>query len=205
MKFLGRLLTLMSLLLTGVANAAYMGTYAVNNWTTILDGGSIDTSNAPHSITMTSGDAGSGVESYQLFVNQAATDSVISFSWDYYTADADGPSFDPFGWFTVDVNDTLSVSFNQLTEETMYIDPEDTESPIINNHQWGQHFFNVLAGQTFGFYAHSSDSLLGSAATRIFDFDAEPVAPAPVPVPAALWLIGAPLAGLLSRKRKNPA
>jgi hypothetical protein len=87
----------------------------------------------------------------------------------------------------------------------MYSDPQDPESLIINSHQWGQNFFNVLAGQTFGFYAYSTDSSLGSAATRIFDFNVEPASPAPVPVPAAIWLIGAPLLGLLSRKRRRTA
>jgi hypothetical protein len=205
MNTLSRLLPLVFLLLTGTANAAFMGHYSVNNWTTILDGGTIDTNGAPDSITMTSSDAGSGVASYQMFVNQAAEDSVIHFSWDYFTEDNDGSSFDQFGWFLVDVNDPLSVSFNQLSEETMYADPQDTDSPIINSHQWGDQFFVALAGQVFGFYAQSEDSLLGAATTRIFDFNAEAVAPAAVPVPAALWLIGAPLFGVLSRKRKKPA
>jgi len=205
MKFLLRFMAFLSLTLAGTAHAAFLGPYAVNNWSTTVNGGSIDITGAPNSVTMTSSNSGSMAESYQLFVNQAVADSVISFSWDYYTEDSDGPSFDPFGWFTIDMNNQSSISFNQLTEETMYSDPQDPESPIINSHQWGQNFFNVLAGQTFGFYAYSTDSSLGSAATRIFDFNVEPASPAPVPVPAAIWLIGAPLLGLLSRKRRRTA
>lgn len=205
MKYLLRLMMFFSLLSAATANAAFMGHYAVNNWTSQLDGGTIDTGGAPHSVVMTSSNSGSLAESYQLFVNQAVEDSIISFSWDYYSDDVDGSSYDPFGWFLVDMIDPQSVSFNQLTGETMYDDPQDPDSPIINNHQWGEHFFNVLAGQTFGFYARSTDSSLGPATTRIFDFNVEPVAPAPVPVPAAIWLIGAPLFGLLNRKRKPAA
>ena len=213
MKYLQKYLMFMCLMVTGMANAAFVGPYAVNNWTTILDGGSIDTSGAPDLITITSSNINSNTGSHsgvllsssQFFVHQAVTDSVISFSWNYHTEDSGGSSHDPFGWFLIDMNNPQSVSYNQLTEKTMYLDPQDTRSPIINNHQWGDHFFNVLAGQTFGFYAFSDDSGFGAAATRIYNFNVEPDAPAPVPIPAAIWLFGAPLLSLLSRKRKSVA
>ncbi|MEO1899651.1 MAG: PEP-CTERM sorting domain-containing protein, partial [Methylococcales bacterium] len=54
------------------------------------------------------------------------------------------------------------------------------------------------AGEVFGFRAHSIDSAFGAATTTISNFSA----PAAVPVPAAVWLFGSGLMGLIAMRKK---
>lgn len=169
----------------GTANASFVGEYAVSNWTQSLDGGTIDLSGAPNSITLTSSDVnadgdGDFPSSSTDFTIASTADGVVSFDWFYTTTDIDGSTFDPFGWI-------LNGIFTQLSVNELF----GTQSGLTT--------FNVLAGDIFGFSQRATDSDLGSAFTRISNFSA----PAVVPIPAAAWLFGSALLGFFGFSRKK--
>ncbi|MEB3208753.1 MAG: hypothetical protein VKK63_07535 [Synechococcus sp.] len=75
----------------------FAGDYAPGNWTQTIQGdGSIDTSGAPASISLTSADDGADNQSTD-FTIQAPTARTVSFDWNFSTADDDA-LYDPFGY-----------------------------------------------------------------------------------------------------------
>lgn len=156
----------------------FTGYYDVSNWTSTLTGdGSIDTSGAPGSISMTSNDDGGG-STNQDFTIDAQKDAPVSFYWYFETTDVDGSGFDPFGFL-------LNGDFTQLTNSG----GDDIQS--------GYASFDVLAGDIFGFRAHASDSAFGAATTTINEFM--------VPEPANLALLGFGLLGFAALRRRKAA
>jgi hypothetical protein len=177
MKNFVKLIMLAMLLVAGHAHAAFVGVYDVANWTSSINGGSINTSGAPGSIALTSSNNGGGIKN-QDFTVTASASGVVSFDWNYVTNDTDGSFYDPFGFLH-------NSTFIQLTTNGLYS-------------QTGSFVFNVLAGDIFGFRANSFDSIFGAATTTVSNFNG----PSSVPVPGALWLVVAPLMSLLVKKRK---
>ena len=159
----------------------FSGYYDVANWTKTLDGGSVDTTGEPASITLTSSNTGSGVPSSQDFTIASAGDGLVSFSWTFVATDVDDPGYDPFGYL-------LNGVFTKVTD--------DSGSAL----QSGTTSFNVSAGDIFGFRAYSTDSKFGSSITVVSDFAAPPAA---VPLPAAVWMFGSGLLALLGFNRRK--
>jgi len=139
--------------------------YAPSNWTFTNSNtdGSVDTSQAPTSISLTGGDNGSNDSGNTDYTTTAAAAGEVMFDWDYSTFD--GPSYDPFF--------VLNGSPIQLTD--------DSGSPF----QSGTFMFDVLAGDIFGFRIGTTDNLFGSATVTISNFEA----PAPA-VPEASNILG---------------
>jgi hypothetical protein len=167
------------------AHAAFMDDYVVKNWHKSINQGAINTSKAPDSIKLTSSDSKNPKffgERNQDFTIASVGNGLVTFDWSYKTNDQDGPEFDPFGWL-------LNGVFTKLTNDNGKIA------------QSGTFQVKVRAGDIFGFRANSSDSMFGSATTTVSNFSA----PSQVPVPAAFWLMGAPLFGLLGKKRSFSA
>lgn len=151
----------------------FAGDYAPGNWTQSIGGdGSIDTSGAPASISLDGADDGSGDPANTDFTIAAPTAGLVSFDWNFSTAD--GPFFDPFGYL-------LNGAFTQLTNDA----GSQTQS--------GTASFSVLTGQVFGFRQNSSDSQIGRASTTISNFNG-PTAPASVPGPLPILGVGAAFA-----------
>lgn len=179
-------------LFVSVANATIINDftdgYAVANWTQSLNGGSINLTGAPSSIILTSSDDNSGNPNDTDFTIAVLGSGLVSFDWSYTTSDFDS-SYDPFGWL-------LNGIFTQVTNNA---------GPTT---QAGSVSFLVALGDTFGFRAHTTDSILGSSVTEISNFSAptDVTAPNPigVPEPESMALLGIGLAGFgLSRKRKT--
>ncbi len=135
----------------------FTGPYDVANWTTtITQGGSVDTSGAPASVSLTSSDTGSGNSETVDFTVAAAANGNVTFDWVFVTNDVDGPIWDPFGYL-------LNGTFTQLTDD---LGPDT---------QFSTFMFSVLEGDIFGFRAFTVDDLLGASTTVIEKF----MAPAP--------------------------
>jgi hypothetical protein len=111
----------------------FAGDYAPANWTqSIQPDGSIDTSNAPASITLSGANDDSGGSKNTDFTIAAPFGGTVSFDWAYSSEDRDGPRYDPFGYL-------LNGDFTQLIV--------DGGGQV----QSGSASFSVLAGAVFGF------------------------------------------------------
>jgi len=156
------------------------GYYAPANWTqSIQPDGSIDTSNAPTSITLRGANNGGGNISTD-FTIAASLAGTVSFDWSFATTDLDGPVFDPFGYL-------LNGDFTRLTDNGG------------GQSQSGSVSFSVLAGDVFGFRQNSTDSLNGRASTTISNFNGPVLQSVPGPLP----LLGAGAAFGWSRQLRK--
>ena len=136
------------------ASGGFTGSYAPANWTSAIQGdGSINTSGAPTSISLSSADNGvePGINQNTNYTITAPAAGTVSFNWSYATADGLGPEYDPFGYLK-------NGSFTQLTNN------------LGASSQSGTATFSVASGDTFGFRQNSLDSLGGCATTTITSF-----------------------------------
>jgi hypothetical protein len=181
-KFIFKLIALLTVLFAGQVNAAFLDAYSVGNWNKSIDRGAINTTGAPNSIKLigsnTTNPAYFG-ERNQDFTIASIGNGYVTFDWNFKTNDSGGAGFDPFGWL-------LNGVFTKLTN--------DSGKKI----QSGTFTVKVHVGDIFGFRANSVNSISGTANTTISNF----FAPTQVPVPAAFWLMGAPLLGFFVKKRK---
>lgn len=176
-------MTVLAFGLSSTASADFSGYYDVANWI-ITDnaGGTVDTSTAPNSITLTSGQTGVGGDTF--FTITAPNAETISFDWSYVSNDYTGISaFDPFAY-------VINGQVTTLTNDLQYL--SSNPSPD----QSGVAVFNVNAGDVFGFNANTFDGTGGGAVTVVSNFSA-------VPVPGAIWLFGSAIAGLGCVSRRN--
>ncbi|VEP14069.1 conserved hypothetical protein [Hyella patelloides LEGE 07179] len=146
----------------------FTGDFDPANWTftTTNADGSVNTTNAPTSITLTGGDDGSaGTTDYTI---TAPSNETISFSWNYSTSD--GPNFDPF------IRLLNSVE-TRLTDDGGADNQSGTDS------------FTVNSGDTFGFRITTVDGIVGPGSVTISDFASSPSASVPFEFSPALGLV----------------
>jgi hypothetical protein len=132
----------------------FTGDYAPSNWnlTNSNADGSVNTSNAPNSITLTGGDNYSdsfGRTTYSITNTNPASVN-ISFNWLYSTQDS--PSWDRF-----DVNQNGSYT------------------TIANSNAGGTYTTLIPNGNTFGFSIATVDNGFGRGSVTISNFSATPV------------------------------
>lgn len=157
----------------------FQGPYDPINWTFANSNadGSVNTSGAPASISLTGGDNGSGFSGTTDYTTTAAAAGTVTFDWDYSTND--GPFYDRFGYL-------LNGSFTQVT---------NNGGGVVQN---GTSTFNVLAGDSFGFRIFTTDNIFGPGSVTISNFSA------PIPEPStvlSLLVLGGLGAGLKYLKR----
>ncbi|WP_432472338.1 hypothetical protein [Amphritea sp. HPY] len=166
------------------SNAATLGgfdgSYATGNWTQDLNGGLIDTINAPSSVALTGRDDYSSQAAVTDFTIAAVAAGSVSFDWDYTTLDGSA-SYDPFGW-------VLNGVFTQLTDDTL-------------SGQSGVESFLVAAGDIFGFRVATEDSGFGAGTAVISNFSAPEVSAVPVPAAIPLFASALGLFGLIRRRQ----
>jgi hypothetical protein len=144
--------------LTAVVSG-FSGPFDPTNWTFDADGGdgSVNTSDAPNSITLFGSDDGSNSANNTTYCIDipGSNDGVLRFDWDYETQDVDGPLWDPFGY-------AVNGSLTQLTDDS---------GP---NQQAGSVGFAINAGDNFCFVARTTDNLFGRSITALSRFSFEP-------------------------------
>lgn len=151
--------------------SGFAGTHAPASWTSTPGTGSIDTSGAPASISLTSGNDNSATLSNTDFSKTIPTAGTVRFNWSYVTTDSSGdPDFDMFGYFTKDPNPLAGEVFVKLTPG---ISGGGTAS------QSGTVSISVPAGYKFGFRQQTFDNGQGPATTVVSSFSAPGAGPAP--------------------------
>lgn len=139
---------------------AFSADYDISNWIQSPDGGSIDTSLAPNSVSLTSADGQQvATEANTNLTIEVTSDGTISFDWLYNTTD--DPAADPFGWL-------LNGAFNLLSDINSFNGSSD-----------GSEAFEVSQGDIFGFNINSFDSQFGAATAVISNFKFTSEVPAP--------------------------
>lgn len=185
-----RLLLAAAFAMVGLAQAnpvsGFNDDYAVVHWTPSPGTGLIDTSGAPDSIKLTTGDDGSGDTSFTNFYIEFSIDATVTFSWAYVTLDLD-PFYDPFGYVLANAVADLDHGFAQLTVDGAHGGATS---------QSGRTSVFVQAGQFFGFSTFS-DNTFGSATTTINGLE--------VPEPSSLLLLALALAAAGTATRRGRA
>lgn len=129
----------------------FSGVFDYRDWETFIQGdGYVDTTWAPYKISLIGNDDGSpGHTNYCI---QPLKDTVISFAWEYRSANTDA-MYDPFGYF-------LNGEFYLLTEGI----PDSTSGPVYQN---GYKILELREGDLFCLSQQSTDGLEGEAVTTI--------------------------------------
>ncbi len=145
--------------------------------------------------TITGSDNGTGGNT-SFYTQTFASSEVVSFTWQYASLDSSGlGTYDPAGW--VVTHDGTSV------ETQLSIDADTSSS--------GTTSVTVAAGDTFGFYVYTIDSMYGPGMLAINEDLVLPPPPPPPPPPPAIpepqnaALMMAGLAALFAavRRRKS--
>jgi hypothetical protein len=150
----------------GFCPSGFQGNCAPANWTVQQPGnGSVDFLAAPINAILTSNDDSAPGNTFVSIEIQGDNEGIVSFSYFYTTNDQDGAQFDPFGYL-------LNGAPIQLVPPPSLANGESVS---------GSFSFQISAGDTFGFYAESTDNALGPSVTEITDFMYVPI-PGPLPV-----------------------
>ncbi len=135
----------------------------------------------PAGFTITGSDNGSGDDT-SFYVQTFTAGETLTFTWQYASLDTESTAFDTAGFVVDNVETQLSVN-----------GPAHTPSS-------GTWTVTVNAGDTFGFYVHSIDSLGGAGLLAVDEALAPPPPPA-IPEPQAPALMLAGLAALFAAAR----
>jgi len=135
----------------------------------------------PAGFTITGSDNGSG-DNTSYYVQTFTTSEILTFTWQYASLDSGGTAYDTAGFVVDNVETQLSVNSPAYTPSS------------------GTWTITVDAGDTFGFYVHSIDSLGGPGLLAV-DEALPPPPPPAIPEPQAPALMLAGLGALFAAAR----
>ncbi|RYZ29695.1 MAG: T9SS type A sorting domain-containing protein [Chitinophagaceae bacterium] len=143
------------------AIAQFSGTFAPAKWSTALTSGgngSVNTSAAPSSITITGSNDPTNTNTSTKntdYIITVTTGGIWRFNWSYHTNDTDNdPQYDLAGVL-------INGAFTQLTTNTIGL-----------RDQTGTYSVNVTAGTSIGFRISATDNIMGNATFTISSFSA---------------------------------
>jgi hypothetical protein len=174
--------TIAAVAIPAAAKADFSGPYAPANWTFQNTGGStdgsVDTSGAPASITLTGGNSQSSTPGDTNFTIAAVASGLVSFHWSYSSIDTG--TYDSAN-FLLNGNPTF----------------------LADNGSQGSGDFSItlIAGNVFGFNVHSVDNNFGPGVLTISSFDA----PVPEGSTLSLFALGALGVMMVMRRRARTA
>jgi hypothetical protein len=133
-----------------ISSNGFQGVYAPSNWALVNSNanGYVNTTNAPTSITLTGGNNNSFSPGNTSYSFTFATNTTISFNWNYITSD-------------IAFLDNPKIIVNGVATFMQGF------SNVGSNNQSGTMIVNVLAGQTFAFNMYSFDNDAFSANVTI--------------------------------------
>jgi len=168
--------------LSANANAAYV----FSNDNPAADGSISGTYPA---FTITGSNNGAG-ENTSFYTQAFTVSESVSFTWQYASLDSSGvATYDPAGWLVI---------HNGIVDETqLSIDADVTSS--------GTTTVSVAAGDTFGFYVYTSDSLYGPGLLAVNEDLVLPPPPPPpaIPEPENAAMVMAGLVALFAAVRRR--
>jgi hypothetical protein len=127
-----------------------------------------------------------GTAATTTYLATAGTSKTLTYNWTYTTNDCCGSYYDPAGYEINGVQTQLSV---------------DMTGALGTGDAIGIVTFSVLAGQTYGFYVYSRDSLEGRGDIAV----TSGVSAVPLPAALPLFATGLGVLGLLGWRRKRKA
>jgi hypothetical protein len=170
--------TIAAVAIPAAAKADFSGPYAPANWTFQNTGGStdgsVDTSGAPASITLTGGNSQSGTPGDTNFTIAAVASGLVSFHWSYSSVDSG----------TYD-----SANFLLNGKPTFLADNGSQGS--------GDFSMTLSGGDVFGFNVHSADNLFGAGVLTISN------ATFPIPEGSTLSLLALGAVGVVMVMRRR--
>lgn len=196
MKLILTAIALIAGLFAGSANAAFVNSFALDNWQKIGAGGSV--SGTSSTLTLVSNNDGNTANNVFDYSIKILATGLITFDWNYITTDTTdtkvgkkvtrqaGPKNDKFG-YVLNNNPFVQLSSNGNNKFTQAGSIGSILTPAIL----------VNVNDEFKFRVVSSDSIGGAATITVNNF----VGPEPVPVPAAIWLFAVPMLAVLRRKK----
>lgn len=169
------------------AEAAFVGAYDPSNWSLFNRenaDGFVET-DEPASITLFGGNNNSRSVGITDYLVEAVADGVLSFNWNYLTADA-ASVYDPF-----------SFVINGIATDELFSSLSKTGEGTFSR--------NIAAGDIFGFRVFTTDNVGGRGSVTISNFSAPDSASVPEPLTIAGSAIALGFGAWMKRKQAGVA